>query len=130
MDLKIFGIVLFGLIFLGGCIYEDPLPPDSDNLVCGNGICDGTEDCNTCFVDCDLPAGACCGDGTQQGNEVCDGDTAPCVDNNPEQRMFILGSDPTTGSCRPIYPSGTKRMVDGHGNACTGNPSLSCPPWN
>jgi hypothetical protein len=40
--------------------------------VCGNGNCNGMEDCMTCEEDC----GACpvCGDGMVNGTEECDGD--------------------------------------------------------
>ncbi len=40
----------------------------------GDGICEPGENCNNCFMDCDLPDGACCGDGNRQGSEQCDGD--------------------------------------------------------
>lgn len=58
------------------CTCSSPPPPD----VCGDGICSSTEDCTSCFSDCDAGLGLCCGNNIQQGTEICDGsDDTACV---------------------------------------------------
>lgn len=44
---------------------------------CGDGLCEGVENCDICPGDC--CDSAVCGDGTVQGGEVCDGDTRACT---------------------------------------------------
>ena len=47
-----------------------------EQSVCGNNVCDQTESCDLCFLDCDVDgngdSGACCGDNVAQGTEECD----------------------------------------------------------
>jgi len=52
-------------------------------VVCGDGKCNGTEDCSNCPWDC----GDCCGDGECEGNKgetcySCDDDCGACPDTN------------------------------------------------
>lgn len=69
-----------GLSFWGGCSgsgENDSASANASNGVCGNGVKEGTEECDdgntddtdACRVDCSLPA---CGDGVVQTGEECD----------------------------------------------------------
>jgi MYXO-CTERM domain-containing protein len=51
-----------------GISVSDVLASISDNDVCGDGVCNPTEDVATCAVDCTV-----CGDGLITGTEACDG---------------------------------------------------------
>ena len=77
---------------------------------CGNGICDGTEDCTTCPGDC----GDCCGNGECQQNlaedcETCPGDCGSCVTPGfvkIDAGSFWMGSPAGGGEQCPVGYTG------------------------
>lgn len=79
-------------------------PPEP---VCGDGVCDEAEDCESCVADCgDCPLEPVCGDGACDAGETCDACAADC------------------GAC----PEPTGCGVEGHGGAGeNGDPCAEAP---
>jgi len=79
----------FGACFMGTCVPDadscslPPDPPPSSNPppspapYCGDGYCDGGEDCTLCPSDCGTCAGSCCEDNNSIG--CVDPDIVDCV---------------------------------------------------
>lgn len=69
--------------------------------MCGDGLCNGQETCNTCALDCG-PCGPVCGDSVCNGAETCSScalDCGPCPNNCShdlclEGVALVAGCDP------------------------------------
>ncbi|MFO1519093.1 MAG: hypothetical protein U1F57_05455 [bacterium] len=78
-------------------VLASPPPPPT----CGDGTCNGTEDCNTCASDC----GSCnppltCGDGACNGTETCGNCPQDCgICNPPTCGDHACNGGETCGSC-------------------------------
>jgi hypothetical protein len=90
---------------------------------CGNGACDGGEDCTSCTADC----GACpaCGDGDCNGDETCSNCAQDCGQCPPQCGDDDCNGSETCTSC----PSDCGNCPDdcGDGQCSNGETCQSCP---
>ena len=97
-----------GLIQLYSALTEGVPPPAP---VCGDGTCNGSEDCSSCDIDCGLcpppPPDPVCGDNSCNGSEDCSSCAADCgVCPPPPPACFPsnascdVNSDCCSGNCR------------------------------
>ena len=75
-------------------------PEDCEKpIVCGDGLCEGDETYETCPEDCEKPI--VCGDGLCEGNETCkncEGDCGPCVIETPVEEAGEIEEAPIEGA--------------------------------
>lgn len=107
------------------CMLEGACDPGTNECLdpvvqpdcCGNGACDGTEDCHTCSRDCGeipLPPATC-------GNGICEtGDNESCL-TCPQDCPGITG-----GKKSKRYCCGTTDSCDANG-ICHGSPCNPTP---
>jgi len=99
---------------------------DCPSFVCGNGVCESGEDCNTCATDCFAGSGASCGNGVCEAGdgEDCKSCAADCngKQNGRPSDRFCCGD----GDGQNPVGCGDSRCT-GSGNTCTDTPSVgSC----
>ncbi len=105
-----------------GCL-NDPISP-----CCGNGTCDGSEDCNTCSGDCiGGGGGSTCGNGVCEAGEDCVGCSQDCngkQNGNPNNR-FCCSGDPGGGGGDGPVDCGDSRC-SASGFQCGSVPTFCC----
>lgn len=77
-----------------GCVDKK----DTDESDCGDGVCEGDEECNACVADCGT-CGPMCGDAECNGDETCETCPADCGDCLPECGDSVCEGDETCGTC-------------------------------
>jgi hypothetical protein len=91
-----------------GILVEDVVASILDNDVCGDGVCNPTEDSASCAADCTV-----CGDGLITGGEVCDG--ANLAGSTCIHRGFDYGTLACNNDCSAFDTSGCALNTCGDG---------------